>query len=92
MATLSPSFLIGSSSVLQVRRPGIKAWMNFRQIRKLTAELAALLHLKYQCLDFVSVAIDSNFFKFADKEEIHNILDEFEFWQDRTTDNRVSCH
>ena len=43
-----PSFLIGSSSFLQVTRTTIKAWMsfNFGRISPLTAELAALEHLK----------------------------------------------
>ena len=43
-----PSFLIGSSSFLQVTRTIIKAWMslNFGGISPLTAELAALERLK----------------------------------------------
>ena len=43
-----PSFLIGSSSFLQVTRTTIKAWMslNFGGISPLTAELAALERLK----------------------------------------------
>ena len=42
------SFLIGSSSFLQVRRTAIRAWIssNFRQIHSQTAELAALERLK----------------------------------------------
>ena len=42
--TLALSFLIGSSSFLQVTRTTIKAWTssNFDQIRPWTAELAAL--------------------------------------------------
>ena len=48
MTTLVPSFLDGSSSVLQVIRPTIKAWMslNFGKISLLTSELAALEYLK----------------------------------------------
>ena len=44
MATLVPSFLIGSSSFLQVTRTTIKAWMGskFGQIRTWIVELAAL--------------------------------------------------
>ena len=38
-----------------------------------------------------SVAIDLILFKLADREEIHNILDVFEFWPDWMTDYRVSC-
>ena len=42
--TLAPSFLIGSSSCLQVMRTTIKSWTSskFDQIRLRTAELAAL--------------------------------------------------
>ena len=54
MNTLASSFLIGSSSFLQVTRTIIKAWMsmNFGQIQRLTTELAALEHLKdlYSCI------------------------------------------
>ena len=48
--TLAPSFLIGSSSFLQVTRVTIKAWMssNFSQIPPLTVEVAALECLKNQ--------------------------------------------
>ena len=56
--------------------------LNFRQIRQLTSELAALEHHKNQCLGFVSVAIDPFLFKLADNEEMHNNLDEFEFRPD----------
>ena len=42
--TLAPLFLIGSSSVLKVRRTTIKSWtsLKFDQIGPWTAELAAL--------------------------------------------------
>ena len=48
MNTLAPSFLIGSSSFLQVTRTTIKAWMslNLGRIPPLTLELAALERLK----------------------------------------------
>ena len=44
VATLAPSFLIGSSSFLQATRIPIKSWMGskFGQIRPWTVELAAL--------------------------------------------------
>ena len=38
-----------------------------------------------------SVVIDPILFKLAGNEDMHNILDEFEFWPDLTTDYRVSC-
>ena len=46
--TLAPSFLIGSSSFLQVTRTTIKSWKSskFDQIRSWTAELAALERLE----------------------------------------------
>ena len=46
--TLAPSFLIGSSSFLQVTRTTIKSWMSskFGQIGPRTAELAALERLE----------------------------------------------
>ena len=48
VSTLAPSFLIGSSSFLQVRRTTIKSRpsSNFGPIRPQTAELTALEHLK----------------------------------------------
>ena len=48
VSTLAPSFLIGSSSFLNVKRTTIKAWMssNFGRIPPLTLELAALERLK----------------------------------------------
>ena len=46
--TLAPSFLIGSSSFLQVTRTTIKSWTSskFDQIQLWTAELAALERLE----------------------------------------------
>ena len=46
--TLPPSFLIGSSSFLQVTRTTIKSWksLKFDQIRPWAAELAALERLE----------------------------------------------
>ena len=74
-------------------RTCIKAWMslNLGQIPPLTMELAALERLKNRRHHFFSVAIDPILFKLADNEDMHNILDEFEFRPDRTTDHRVSC-
>ena len=48
VSTPAPSFLIGSSSFLQVTRTTITAWMssNFGRIPPLTSELVALEHLK----------------------------------------------
>ena len=74
-------------------RTCIKAWMslNLGQIPPLTMELAALERLKNRRHHFFSVAIDPILFKLTGNEDMHNILDEFEFRQDRTTDYGVSC-
>ena len=50
MITLVPSVLDGSSSILQVTRPTIKARksLNFGKIPSLTSELAAIERLKNQ--------------------------------------------
>ena len=74
-------------------RTCIKAWMslNLDQIPPLTMELAALVRLKNRRHNFFSVAINLILFKLAGNEDMHNILDEFEFRPDQTTDYRVSC-
>ena len=53
VSTLAPSFLIGSSSYLQVGRTSIisRRSLNFSQIRPRTAELAALERLKKTPID-----------------------------------------
>ena len=86
-------FLIGSFSYLQVMRTYIKAYMslNFGQIPPLTTELAALERLKNRCRHVISVDIDLIFFKLAGNKDIHNIMNEFKFRPDRTTDYGVSC-
>ena len=88
--TLVPLFLNGYSSFLQVTRTTIEAWrsLNFCQIQQLTTELAAFI---LKGLYFFSVAIDLILFKLAYKKEIHNILDEFQFWPDWTIDNIIAC-
>ena len=74
-------------------RTCIKAWMslNLGQIPPLTMELAALERLKQSTSPLFSIAIDPILFKLAGNEDMHNILDEFEFRPDRTTDYGVSC-
>ena len=74
-------------------RTCIKAWMslNLGQIPPLTMELAALQRLKNGCHHFFSVAIDLILFKLAGNEDMHYILDEFEFRPDLATDYEVSC-
>ena len=54
-------------------------------------ELAALELLKNRRHHFFSVAIDPILSNFAGNEDMHNILVEFEFRPDRTTDYGVSC-
>ena len=91
--TLSRLFLIGSFLYLQVMRTYIKACMslNFGQIPPLSTELAALERLKNRCYHVISVDIDPIFFKLAGNKDMHNIMNEFEFRRDRTTDYGVSC-
>ena len=74
-------------------RTYIKAWMslNLGQIPPLTMELVALECLKNRRHHFFSVAIDPVLFKLAGNEDMHNILDEFEFRLDSTTDYGFSC-
>ena len=93
VSTFSLLFLIGSFSYLQVMRTCIKAWMslNLGQIPPLTTELAALERLKNRCHHVISVDIDPIFFKLAGNKDMHNIMNEFEFRPDRTTDYGVSC-
>ena len=61
---------------------------NFRQIRLLTMELAALERLKHH---FSSVGVDPILFKVGGYIDMHNILHEFEFWPNGTTDYGVGC-
>ena len=70
----------------------IKAWMRltFGQIPSLTRELAALERLKNRRHHLFSVATDPILYKLAGNEDMHNILDEFEFPPDGTADYRVS--
>ena len=91
--TFSRLVLIGSFSYLQVMRTYVKAYMslNFGQISPLTTELAALERLKNRSHHVISVDIDPIFFKLADNKDMHNIMNEFEFRPDRTTDYGVSC-
>ena len=65
--------------------------LNLGQIPPLTMELAALERLKNRRHHFFAVTIDPIFFKLAGNEHMHNILDEFEFRTDLTTDYGVSC-
>ena len=43
-------------------------------------------------LHFLSVAMNPILFKLAGNENMHNILIEFKFQPDQTTDYGVSCH
>ena len=89
--TLAPLFLIGSSSFLQVRRTTIKFWTSskFDQIGPWTAELATLERLEKKhrlireksCEQSSTFILNLIFFILAGKEDMHESLDEFEFWQ-----------
>ena len=54
-------------------------------------ELAALERLKNRRHHFFSVAIDQILFKLTGNEDLHNILDKFEFRPGLTTDYGVGC-
>ena len=58
--------------------------LKFGQIRSGTTELAALEHLKNRCCPLFSFSIYQIHFKFVGIVDMHNILEEFEFRQDRT--------
>ena len=64
--------------------------LNLGKIPQLTMELAALERLKNRRHHFFSVAIEPILFKLAGNEDMHNILDEFEFRPYLTTDYGVS--
>ena len=102
MNNLAPSFLMGSSSYLQVMRTSItsRTSSKFGQIGPRTAELAALAHLEKSPLTYngrklvnnlvPSFLIRSSSF-FAGNEDMHESLDEFKFRPDNTTNSRVIC-
>ena len=91
-----PSFLIGSSSFLQVTRTTIKAWMsfNFGGISPLTAELAALECLK-KTYKLVSTLVPSFLFRsssfFAGNKENYIVSDEFKSQSVPSMECGVSC-
>ena len=84
MATLATSFLIGSSSFVQISKTCINAWMgsNFGQISPLTTELSTLERLKNRHIimwPLWRLFFDRIFFILAGKKDIHESLDEFGF-------------
>ena len=102
VSTLVPSFLIGSSSFLQVTRTSIifRTSSNVSKIRPRTAELAALERLKKilidlywgkSCLHSSSFIFDWIFFILAGNKDNFKSLDEFEFGQNSDADFGVSC-
>ena len=64
---------------------GSKLWFPWQQ--------KAPIDLQWEkwCLHLFSVVFDPIFFILAGNEDMHKILDEFEFWPDWTTDYGVSC-
>ena len=69
MDTIEPSFLIGSSSNMQVTRTAIRSWMslNSGHIHQLTLELPALERWKKSCGHDSAFSLDW-IFKLADNE------------------------
>ena len=91
MATLASLFFSGSSSFLQVTRITTisRRCSNFEKIRSLTAELSALECLKNQYFVLWPLSIfvfQWIFFILAGNKNNYNILDEFEFRPDPTSD------
>ena len=98
MNTLAPSFLIRSSSFLQVTRTCIKASMssNFGQIPKPTPVICpwASEKLMYNVLNTLVPLFlirSVSYFILAGNEDIYNIPDEFEIRPDSTKDCGVRC-
>ena len=65
--------------------------LNFGQIPPLTTELAALECLKNRCHHVIPVVIDPIFFKLAGYKDMHDIMNEFEFRPDWTTDAELAA-
>ena len=61
------------------------------QTTKVDYGVSSLEHLKHQCLHFFLVGIDPILFKVGGYIDMHNILHEFEFLPNGTTDYGVSC-
>ena len=93
MNTLAHSFLIRSTSFLQVLRTCMKAWMslNFGQIPPPTPELSALACLKNCCEHSRAYIFDWIFFIFAGNKDNQQVWTEFEFWPDWTKRSRVTA-
>ena len=103
MNTLAPSFLIGSSSYLQVTTTSItsQTCTKFGYVGPRTAELATLgwtvwknphrLKWEKSCEHSSFFIFESIILIFAGNRVMHESLDEFKFWPDTTTNSRVIC-
>ena len=100
MRHLAPSFLIGSSSFLQVTRTKIKSPMGLKfGKRPWTVELTALERLEKSPYTYNEIFCDHSsafnfeliFFILADKKDNYKSLNEFVFLQDPITYCGVSC-
>ena len=81
------TLLNGSSSFLQD-----KSFDDFEYLTASTTDYRDYQQQqKRQCLHFFSVANDLILFHSADEDEMHTILDVFEFWPDWAIENIVSC-
>ena len=96
MSSLAPSFLIGSSSYLQVTKISITSGTSskFGQIGPRTAELAALERMKKNSHRLImGKTLSSHFlgyfdwilFIFAGKKDMYKSLNEFEIQPDATS-------
>ena len=93
MDTIMPSFLIGSSSNLQVTRTVLESWTssNSGHVSPLTSELPTLEHREKCCGHDNAFIFDRIFFKLADNEDRHKISDKFDFGPARTIHFGVTC-
>ena len=89
------SFLIGSSSYLQIIRAGIKSRRssNLGEIGLFGLELLALERRKksHRLLMDNALTFDRIIFELAGNQDSHKISDEFELRTDRTIDFGVTC-
>ena len=88
MIVYDPLFLVAFDPTLfeLVSNKQIHTNLNYDQMVPLTVELAVIERLKYRCLHFLLVAIDSILSKLAGSKDMHNIFEVFKFQTDQTTD------
>ena len=86
-------FLIGFFSYLQAMITYMRAWMSlkFGQIQLLVSMVTDRVMIGKTVSPLFSSVFHPFLFILADKDDMHESSDEFEFRPDRTTDCGVSC-